>query len=193
MSSPVEPSREIGGDGVRAPQISADPDAAARSARMPPNPASVKINVEGAFIVDDEINGKNGAGEDGVHYEHKDIRLPYHTAVVSHVAVDVSTNSLAQKPLLTDWPASDWRLTCEAGLLFARTRFCSRRWTTQLPQFRNRSDRPLYQFHSRSQGQAVQAQWIQSRGAMRHGHGRRRLQILQQNEGDLACGCHSRR
>lgn len=96
MSSPVEPSREIGGDGVRAPQISADPDAAARSARVPPNPASVKINVEGAFIVDDEINGKNGAGEDGVHYEHKDIRLPYHTAVVSHVAVDVSTIPFAR-------------------------------------------------------------------------------------------------
>lgn len=106
MSSPVElPSREIGGDGVRAPQISADPDAAARSARAPPNPASVKINVEGAFIVDDEINGKNGAGEDGVHYERKDIRLPYHTAVVSHVAVDVSAIPLRSKPLLTDRPA----------------------------------------------------------------------------------------
>ena len=96
MSSPVEPSREIGGDGVRAPQISADPDAAARPARVPPNPAAVKINVEGAFIVDDEINGKNGAGEDGVHYEHKDIRLPHHTAVVSHVAVDVSTIPFAR-------------------------------------------------------------------------------------------------
>jgi hypothetical protein len=106
MSSPVEPSpREIGGDGVRAPQISADPDAAARPARVPPNPASVKINVEGAFIVDDEINGKNGAGEEGVHYEHKDIRLPHHTAVVSHVAVDVSTNSPRSKALLTDRPA----------------------------------------------------------------------------------------
>jgi hypothetical protein len=99
MSSPVQPpSREIGGDDVRTPQISVDPDAAARSARVPPNPASVKINVEGAFIVDDEINGKNGAGEDGVHYEHKDIRLPHHTAVVSHVAVDVSTLPLAQSP-----------------------------------------------------------------------------------------------
>ena len=98
MSSPVEPlSREIS-YGVRAPQILADPGAAARSARVPPNPASVKINVEGAFIVDDEINGKSGAGEDGVHYEHKDIRLPYHTAVVSHVAVDVSTIPLRSKP-----------------------------------------------------------------------------------------------
>ena len=91
MSSPVQPpSREVGGDGVRAPQISADSDAAGRPARVPPNPAAVKINVEGAFIVDDEVNGMNGAGEDGVHYEHKDIRLPHHTAVVSHVAVDVS-------------------------------------------------------------------------------------------------------
>jgi hypothetical protein len=91
MSFPVQPpSREVGGDGVRAPHISADSDAAGRPARVPPNPASVKINVEGAFIVDDEVNGKNGAGEDGVHYEHKDIRLPHHTAVVSHVAVDVS-------------------------------------------------------------------------------------------------------
>jgi type II pantothenate kinase len=99
MSSPVQPpSREIGGDDVRTPQISVDPDAAARSARVPPNPASVKINVEGAFIVDDEINEKNGAGEDGVHYEHKDIRLPHHTAVVSHVAVDVSTIPFAQSP-----------------------------------------------------------------------------------------------
>jgi hypothetical protein len=97
------------------------------------------------------------------------------------------------KALLTNLPALDWRLTCEAGLLFTRTRFRSRRWTPQLPQFRDRSDRPLHQFHSRSQEQAVQAQWIQPGGVMRHGHRRRRLQILQQNEGDLACECHSRR
>jgi hypothetical protein len=95
MSSLVPPpSREVSGDGIRAPQISADSDAPGRPTRVPPNPASVKINVEGAFIVDDEITGKNGAGEDGVHYEHKDIRLPHHTAVVSHVAVDVSTMPL---------------------------------------------------------------------------------------------------
>ena len=97
MSSPVEPpSREVRGEGGRAAQIPPDPDVGGRPARVPPNPASVKINVEGAFIVDDEINGKNGVGEDGVHYEHKDIRLPHHTAVVSHVAVDVSTLRLAR-------------------------------------------------------------------------------------------------
>lgn len=56
------------------------------------NPGSVKINVKGAFILDDEeraaTHGRDDA--DGVHYEHKDIRLPHHTDVVSHVAVDVS-------------------------------------------------------------------------------------------------------
>jgi len=53
------------------------------------HPGSVKINVEGAFIVDEEAASKNDVGE-GILYEHKDIRLPHHTAVVSHVAVDVS-------------------------------------------------------------------------------------------------------
>lgn len=53
------------------------------------NPGSVKINVTGAFIVDDEPRSKSPEAE-GVHYENKDIRLPHHTGVVSHVAVDVS-------------------------------------------------------------------------------------------------------
>lgn len=55
------------------------------------NPGAVKINVEGAFIVEDQPPTPDSiAEEDGVHYERKDIRLPYHTSVVSHVAVDVS-------------------------------------------------------------------------------------------------------
>ena len=77
-----------------------DADAAAgRQPRAPPNPGSVKINVQGAFIVDDDTAIKNGNGGDGIHYEHKDIRLPHHTAVVSHVAVDVilSENVEAQQ------------------------------------------------------------------------------------------------
>src|ERR1700744_199918 len=64
-------------------------DSSGRPPRAPPNPASVKINVEGAFIVDDEMNTKNGTASEYVHWEHKDIRLPHHTDVVSHVAVDV--------------------------------------------------------------------------------------------------------
>lgn len=52
------------------------------------HPGNVKINVQGAFIVDEEQPG-TPQSED---YEHdpKDIRLPNHTAVVSHIAVDVS-------------------------------------------------------------------------------------------------------
>ncbi|KAI1914471.1 hypothetical protein LOZ61_002139 [Ophidiomyces ophidiicola] len=65
------------------------------------HPGSVKINVKGAFIVDEQPaaqNGPNSApfdGPDGIHYEHKDIRLPHHTDVVSHVAVDIG-GSLAK-------------------------------------------------------------------------------------------------
>ena len=77
-------------DGKRDASAIAEDDAPGRLPRAPPNPASVKINVEGAFIVDDELNVKNGALNEYVHWEHKDIRLPYHTDVVSHVAVDVS-------------------------------------------------------------------------------------------------------
>ncbi|KAM4064867.1 fumble domain-containing protein [Hirsutella rhossiliensis] len=58
-------------------------------------PGSVKINVKGAFIVDPDTstpasgNGlANGAGSPG-HHETSDIRLPNHTAVVSHIAVDI--------------------------------------------------------------------------------------------------------
>lgn len=53
------------------------------------NPGSVKINVKGAFIVDDDPRSKSPVRADGVHYEGQDIRLPHHTGVVSHVAVDV--------------------------------------------------------------------------------------------------------
>jgi hypothetical protein len=51
------------------------------------HPGTVRINVQGAFIVDDVPDSPRS--ED---YEHdpRDIRLPNHTSVVSHVAVDVS-------------------------------------------------------------------------------------------------------
>jgi len=64
-------------------------DALGRPPREPPKPASVKINVEGAFIVDEETCDKDGGGSEFVHREHKDIRLPHHIDVVSHVALDV--------------------------------------------------------------------------------------------------------
>ncbi|UNI24382.1 Pantothenate kinase [Purpureocillium takamizusanense] len=59
-------------------------------------PGSVRINVKGAFIVDPDTRtpapraaqGNGGRGSP-THPETSDIRLPYHTAVVSHIAVDI--------------------------------------------------------------------------------------------------------
>ncbi|KAF3397454.1 hypothetical protein DPV78_008148 [Talaromyces pinophilus] len=60
------------------------------------NPGAVKINVQGAYIVDDQPpTPESPAEEDGIVYERKDIRLPHHTSVVSHVAVDIG-GSLAK-------------------------------------------------------------------------------------------------
>ncbi|KAL9114244.1 MAG: hypothetical protein Q9227_001666 [Pyrenula ochraceoflavens] len=72
------------------------------------HPGSVKINVEGAFIVDDDPAVKNGTSLSegvGIHYEHKDIRLPHHTGVVSHVAVDIG-GSLAKLVYFSREPGS---------------------------------------------------------------------------------------
>jgi type II pantothenate kinase len=68
------------------------------------HPGPVRINVQGAFIVEDEEQDIVAAASDYHHHHHhhhhrhpspqahstKDIRLPNHTAAVSHVAVDVS-------------------------------------------------------------------------------------------------------
>ena len=80
-------------------------------------PGPVKINVEGAFIVDEDSDVANAAFDEGVHYENKDIRLPYHTGVVSHVAVDVSIQVWFSwcRVLIMQ---IDWRLSGQAGLLF---------------------------------------------------------------------------
>ncbi|KAK5663226.1 hypothetical protein OQA88_6644 [Cercophora sp. LCS_1] len=54
------------------------------------HPGSVRINVKGAFIVDQGSTtptSSNGRGSP-VYHETKDIRLPNHTAVVSHIAID---------------------------------------------------------------------------------------------------------
>jgi type II pantothenate kinase len=54
------------------------------------HPGSVKINVKGAFIVDQESTSPASTSSlNGGTHDTKDIRLPNHTAVVSHIAVDV--------------------------------------------------------------------------------------------------------
>jgi type II pantothenate kinase len=50
-------------------------------------PGTVRINVQGAFIVDEEPLTPRSNDYD---HDTRDIRLPNHTSVVSHVAVDVS-------------------------------------------------------------------------------------------------------
>ncbi|KAI9659942.1 MAG: hypothetical protein M1821_001294 [Bathelium mastoideum] len=71
------------------------------------HPGTIKINVEGAFIVDD--GSASPELEDGDEFEcvheDKDIRLPNHTAVVSHVAVDIG-GSLAKLVYFTREPPS---------------------------------------------------------------------------------------
>lgn len=123
-------SREVRGE---------DGDGGGRLHRAPPNPSDVKINVEGAFIVDDESplsETKNGTAGEGVYFENKDIRLPHHTAVVSHVAVDVVLSFHFMWDLLTH-SATDRRITCESRLLLSRTEFRTRWWPAKLSQFRN--------------------------------------------------------
>lgn len=61
------------------------------------HPGSVKINVKGAFIVDQGSSSPtayNLNGRASPDHQTKDIRLPNHTAVVSHIAVDVSCSSV---------------------------------------------------------------------------------------------------
>lgn len=61
-----------------------------------PKPGDVRINVKGAFIVEDdeepgtpeELHQGDFEGE-GYQLERRGIRLPNHKAVVSHIAVDV--------------------------------------------------------------------------------------------------------
>ncbi|KAH7400721.1 fumble-domain-containing protein [Phaeosphaeria sp. MPI-PUGE-AT-0046c] len=68
------------------------------------HPGNVRINVQGAFIVDEEQPG-TPQSED---YEHdpKDIRLPNHTAVVSHIALDIG-GSLAKLVYFSREPGDD--------------------------------------------------------------------------------------
>jgi type II pantothenate kinase len=60
------------------------------------HPGTVRINVQGAFIVDEEE--PTTPQSDDYEHDPRDIRLPNHTAVVSHVAVDVSQHAERRTP-----------------------------------------------------------------------------------------------
>lgn len=59
------------------------------------SPGAVKINVQGAFIVDEVASDNGNQPEDGAQHDTRDIRLPNHQSVVSHVALDIG-GSLAK-------------------------------------------------------------------------------------------------
>ncbi|EAW09310.1 pantothenate kinase [Aspergillus clavatus NRRL 1] len=90
-------SNSTGADAVPPKRAtSAFTERTGRLERAITNPGAVKINVKGAFIVDEEPRSKSPASStDGVYYESQDIRLPHHTGLVSHVAVDIG-GSLAK-------------------------------------------------------------------------------------------------
>ena len=56
-------------------------------------PGAVRINFKGAFIVEEGKLVSHVLDADGPVHETSDIRLPHHTSVVSHVAVDVRRSS----------------------------------------------------------------------------------------------------
>lgn len=95
---PILEQTAISNDDKRESSAVVEDDVPGRAPRAPPNPASVKINVQGAFIVDDEMSSRNGSASEHVHWEHKDIRLPHHTDVVSHVALDVGCPRMLSRP-----------------------------------------------------------------------------------------------
>lgn len=61
------------------------------------HPGSVRINVKGAYIADsaEPATPVSGSPVGSSYHETKDIRLPNHTAVVSHIAADVCTTTIA--------------------------------------------------------------------------------------------------
>jgi len=100
------------------------------------HPGSVKINVKGAFIVDQETSSSPGENLNGGSHDTKDIRLPNHTAVVSHIAVDVRISAAWlqgywEVQVLIRWFV-DRRITCETRILLPRTSVARTRWATEL-------------------------------------------------------------
>ncbi|PHH50554.1 Pantothenate kinase CAB1 [Ceratocystis fimbriata CBS 114723] len=68
-------------------------------------PGAVRINVTGAFIVDSADPKSPSNGSSPSRRETSDIRLPNHTAVVSHIAVDIG-GSLAKLVYFSREPSS---------------------------------------------------------------------------------------
>lgn len=155
------------------------------------HPGAVRINVEGAFIVDSHPGSPTGTpcnnGRISPSHETSDIRLPNHTAVVSHIAIDVSTPpqdvpGRDPETQCADSRRVDWRLPGKARLLHHRGPQHRARRQAQLPQLRDGQDRRLPRVHEPPKQEAG-AERLAAQRALRHGDGRRRVQVLRQDQG----------
>jgi hypothetical protein len=144
------------------------------------HPGSVKINVTGAFIVDqDSGSPTNGsvANTNGGSHDTKDIRLPNHTAVVSHIAVDVCfCPPFFNFSSLTTM--ADWGLLSKACLLLPRAKVPRTRRPPKLHELRDRPNRRLRRVHETAEDQAAEAEWFKTRRIVCYGNGRRSIQVL---------------
>lgn len=105
------------------------------------HPGSVRINVKGAFIVDQNASSPTAAQFSGRaspdHHQPQDIRLPNHTAVVSHIAIDVSP---ACRLLLRAYPLR--RLAFCDALALTVCALCFFRLAALLPSSFTSRERP---------------------------------------------------
>jgi len=149
------------------------------------HPGSVRINVKGAFIVDQDAGTPTtptGSRSGSPGHQTKDIRLPNHTAVVSHIAVDVRILSflfphfadfpltpstmMSSRIFAVPWltglfgrPMTDRWHPCQACLLLPRTALGRARWPAQLHQLRDRSHRRMHRIYAQPQAQAPEIEW----------------------------------
>lgn len=86
------------------------------------SPGAVKIDVQGAFIVDEVASTKSIQPDDGAQHDTRDIRLPNHKAVVSHVALDIG-GSLAKLVYFSREPDSK-----EVCIFRKITAYCVTNW-----------------------------------------------------------------
>lgn len=93
MASPPSADIPVSAESRRPPKMKLRRTSAIDSTIL--SPGAVRINFQGAFIVDEELSSTSASSaDDGVqpHQNHatQGIRLPNHKAVVSHVALDAS-------------------------------------------------------------------------------------------------------
>ena len=87
------------------------------------SPGAVTINVQGAFIVDEDPSRPSTPSEDGAQHD-TEIRLPNHRSVVSHIALDASfshtSEGISDTADMRMPTLADWRLVGKVGLLLPR-------------------------------------------------------------------------